>query len=142
MFAGSDSSSLSVTWTLFLLAQNPGIQDRLRAELLSITTQFPHTLSDVSDDQAQSVHAALSALPLLHNVIRESLRLIPPIHSTLRVATQDDEIPTMYPVHNLDGTVNETKYSFVVQKGTFVHVPMEAFNLDKDAWGDDAWDFK
>ncbi|KAJ7132855.1 cytochrome P450 [Mycena crocata] len=139
MFAGSDTSSLSMTWTLWLLAQNPDIQDRLRTELLSI--DFPHTLSELSEDQVQSLHTALSALPLLHNVTRESLRLIPPLHSTLRIATQDDEVPTMYPVHNLDGTVNEKKHSFIIQKGTFVHVSVEAFNLDKRVWGDDAWEF-
>ncbi|KAK7057267.1 cytochrome-450 hydroxylase [Favolaschia claudopus] len=142
MFAGSDTSSLSMTWTLLLLAQNSDIQDRLRAELLSVAHQFPRDLSELSEDQIQSLHAALSALPFLHNVTRESLRLIPPLHSTLRVATQDDEVPTMYPVHNQDGTVNEKRHSFVVPKGTFVHLSVEAFNLDKAVWGEDAWEFK
>ncbi|KAJ7703297.1 cytochrome P450 [Mycena rosella] len=141
MFAGSDTSSLSMTWTLLLLAQNPHIQDRLRAELLSIAPEPPRTLSDLSEDELQSLHAALSNLPLLHNVTRECLRLIPPLHSTLRVATQDDEVPTMYPVHNRDGSVNENNRSVLVPKGTFIHVSFEGFNLDKDVWGDDAWDF-
>jgi cytochrome P450 len=142
MFAGSDTSSLSMTWTLLLLAQHPDIQDRLRAELLSIAPEFPRTLSDLSDDQIHSLHSALSALPLLHNVTRESLRLIPPVHSTMRVATQDDEVPTLYPVHSRDGTVNEKRHSFIIPKGTSVHIPMEAFNLDKSVWGADAWEFK
>ncbi|KAJ7084294.1 cytochrome-450 hydroxylase [Mycena belliarum] len=141
MFAGSDTSSLSMTWTLLLLAQNPDIQDRLRAELLSIAPEFPRTLSDLSEDEVQSLHTALSGLPLLHNVTRESLRLIPPLHSTLRVATQDDEIPTLYPVHNKDGSMNEGKHSFPIPKGTCIHLSFEAFNLDKAVWGDDAWDF-
>jgi cytochrome P450 len=79
-----------MTWILLLLAQNPDIQDRLRAELLSIAPEFP--LSDLSEDQIQSLHSALSALPLLYNGTRESLRLFPPVHSTLKVATQDDEV--------------------------------------------------
>jgi cytochrome P450 len=142
LFAGSDTSSLSMTWTLLLLVQHPDIQDRLRTELLSLTHEFPQDLSELTEDQVQSLHAALAGLPFLHNVTRESLRLIPPAHSTLRVATQDDEIPTMYPVHNRDGTVNETKRSFIVPRGTFVHLSIEAFNLDKAVWGEDAWDFK
>ncbi|KAJ7703296.1 cytochrome-450 hydroxylase [Mycena rosella] len=141
MFAGSDTSSLSMTWTLLLLAQNPHIQDRLRAELLSIAPELPRTLSDLSEDDIQSLHAALSNLPFLHNVTRESLRLIPPVHSSSRVATQDDEVPTLYPVHHRDGSVNENKHSFIVPKGTFIHISMEGFNLDKTVWGDDAWDF-
>ncbi|KAJ7045418.1 cytochrome-450 hydroxylase [Mycena alexandri] len=141
MFAGSDTSSLSMTWTLFLLAQHPEIQDRLRAELLSVAPEGIRDLSELTEDQVQSLHNALSALPLLHNVTRESLRLIPPLHSTLRVATQDDEVPTLYPVHNRDGTVNEGKHSFTVPRGTFVHLSVEAFNLDKAVWGEDAWEF-
>ena len=38
MFAGSDTSSLSLTWTLLLLAQNPGVQHRLRSELRTIAS--------------------------------------------------------------------------------------------------------
>ncbi|KAF7336330.1 Cytochrome P450 [Mycena venus] len=142
MFAGSDTSSLSLTWTLLLLAQNPGIQDQLRTELLSVAQEFPRDLSELSEDQIQSLHSALSGLPFLHNVTRESLRLIPPVHSTLRVATQNNEIPTLYPVASRSGTVNETKHSFIVPKGTFVHLSIEAFNLDRAVWGEDAWEFK
>ena len=29
-----------------------------------------------------------------------------------------------------------------VPKGSFVHVPVEAFNLDKEIWGPSAWEFK
>ncbi|KAJ7248691.1 cytochrome P450 [Mycena rebaudengoi] len=130
MFAGSDTSSLTLTWTLLLLAQNVGIQDRLRTELLSVAQEFPRDLSELSEDQIQSLHSALSGLPFLHNVTRESLRLIPPLHSTARVATQNNE-----------GT-NITKHSFIVPKGTFVHLSIEAFNLDKAFWGEDAWEFK
>ena len=74
------------------------------------------------------------------------MRLIPPVHSSLRVATQDDEVPTSYPVkfRNLrDGAVVEDIGKTIsVPKGSFVHVPIEAFNLDKEVWGNDAWEFK
>ncbi|KAJ6456703.1 cytochrome-450 hydroxylase [Mycena sanguinolenta] len=141
MFAGSDTSSLSVTWTLLLLAQNPKIQDRLRTELISVAHEFPGDLSQLTEDQVQSLHSMLCGLPFLHNVTRESLRLIPPVHSSLRVATQDNDVPTMYPIHDRDGTVNETRRSFMVPKGTLIHLSFEAFNLDKCVWGEDAWDF-
>lgn len=141
MFAGSDTSSLSITWTLLLLAQHPDIQNRLRSELLSVA--IPSTLSSdvLNEDEIQSLYAIISSLPFFHNVVRESLRLIPPVHSSIRVATQDDEIPTMYPVHRCDGTIDETKRSVKIAKGSFVHVAVEGFNLDKTTWGEDAWDF-
>jgi cytochrome P450 len=140
MFAGSDSSSLSLTWTLHLLAQNPVLQTRLRNELLSIAPTVP--VSELTDEEIQSLYNNISNLPYLHNVMRESLRLIPPVHSSIRVATQDDEIPTMYPVHGKDGKIIEGKRSVTVPKGSFIHVAVEGFNLDKEMWGEDAWEFK
>lgn len=70
------------------------------------------------------------------------MRLIPPVHSSIRVATQDDEVPTLYPVHKRDGTVDEGKRSVTVPKGSFVHIAVEGFSLDKEIWGEDAWEFK
>jgi cytochrome P450 len=159
MFAGSDTTSLALTWTLLLLAQNSDVQTRLRKELLqilppsSMTTaataanagsSFPD-LSTLSEDEINSLYTVISEHPLLDNVCRESLRLVPPVHSSLRVARQDDIIPTLYPVmrKGKDGVLKETDRKHVVlPKGTFVHVPIEAFNLDRHVWGSDAWKFK
>lgn len=140
MFAGSDTSSLSMTWTLLLLAQNPAVQKRLRAELLSAAPTSGN-LHSLTDDEIQSLYAIVSNLPYLHSVVCESLRLIPPLHSSIRVATQDDEIPTMHPVYTRDGIIAEGQRSVRVSKGSFVHVAVEGFNLDKEIWGEDAWEF-
>ncbi|KAM6502337.1 Cytochrome P450 [Amanita muscaria] len=138
MFAGSDTSSLTLTWTLWLLAQHPEVQDRLRCELLSI---MPKTSAgDLTDEELLSLYDSISNLPYLHNVTRETIRLIPPVHSSIRVATEDDEIPTAYPVRKRDGSAQEKK-SVSVAKGTLIHVAIEGFNLDKEIWGEDAWDF-
>ncbi|KAF9531581.1 cytochrome-450 hydroxylase [Crepidotus variabilis] len=139
MFAGSDTSSLSLTWALFLLAQNPAIQSRLRTELLGIAPLS--SVASLTEEEIQSLHAVISDLPFLDNVVRESIRLVPPVHSSIRVATQDDEIPTSYPVYNRDGTVS-TRNSVSISKGSFVHVAVEGFSLDKEFWGQDAWEFQ
>jgi hypothetical protein len=34
------------------------------------------------------------------------------------------------------------KSTVTVPKGSFVHVAVEGFNLDKSFWGDDAWQFQ
>lgn len=139
MFAGSDTTSLALTWTLLLLAKHPECQRRLRAELHEVGPST--SVSRLTTEEIESLYNTLSNLPYLNDVARESLRLIPPVHSSLRVATQDDDIPTSYPVHLRDGTTSDQKY-VRISKGAFVHVPVEAFNLDKEIWGDDAWDFK
>jgi hypothetical protein len=141
MFAGSDTTSLALTWTLLLLAQYPSYQAQLREELLSIA---PFD-SKLEDEELESWHDTLANLPFFDHVCKESLRLIPPVHSSLRVATKDDVVPTSYPVRMRDmaGLVEKPAGEGVfVPKGSFVHVPIEAFNLDKGFWGEDAWEFR
>ncbi|KAL0575507.1 hypothetical protein V5O48_006462 [Marasmius crinis-equi] len=144
MFAGSDTTSLTVSWALYLLAENQEAQAGLRKELFSVIPPgFPHDidLSVLTEEQVQSLYNDISALPYLQNVVQEVLRLIPPLHSSMRVATQDDAVPTMHPVGEYQGNAEKREHSFVVPKGTFIHVPIEAFNLDKEIWGEDAWSF-
>lgn len=141
MFAGSDTSSLSVTWVLYLLSVYPAFQERLRTELFSIALSVP--LESLTQEEIASLYAKIAELPYLENVVRETLRLIPPVHSSIRVATQDDVIPTSTPVKlsTPDGEGEEVN-SIVMPKGSCVHVPIEAFNLDREVWGPDGWAFK
>jgi cytochrome P450 len=125
IFAGSDSTSLAVTWTLFLLARHPRIQDRLRAELLGMARP-----KNLGEEALLAHYQELAVSPLLDKVCRESLRVVPPVHSSLRVATQDDVLP-----------VSNDGEDIQIRKGTFVHVPIEAMNLDREIWGKDAWAF-
>jgi cytochrome P450 len=125
MFAGSDTTSLAVTWALLLLAKHVPIQDQLRAELRGLPRP------DNLDDEAVLAHyQELAAAPLLDKVCRESLRLVPPVHSSLRVAMQDDALP--------DSKGSE---GFYIRKGTIVHIPIEGMNLDREIWGENAWKF-
>ncbi|KAG5716767.1 Leukotriene-B(4) omega-hydroxylase 2 [Termitomyces sp. T112] len=141
MFAGSDTTSLSVTWTLLMLARHPETQTRLREELLSVACFSTGDLTSLTEDEIHSLYDNIANLSFLNNVCRESLRLVPPVHSSIRVATQDDVVPTSYPVCRRDGTIDEGRRSVTVPKGSFVHVAVEGFNLDKGIWGDDAWEF-
>lgn len=145
LFAGSDTTSLALTWTFLLLAQHPEVQTRLRKELLAVTGDIPLGSTDnLTEEDLVSLHTVIADLPYLNNVCRESLRLISPVHSSLRVAMKDDVVPTAYPVLSRakDGSlVDSGARSVFIPKGTFVHVPVEAFNLDKEFWGEDAWEF-
>jgi cytochrome P450 len=124
MFAGSDTTSLAVTWTLLLLAKHPPIQDRLREELLAIARP-----ENLGDEAVLAHYQELAASPLLDKVCRESLRIVPPVHSSLRIATQDDVLPA------------SKGEGIHIRKGTFVHVPVEGMNLDREIWGKDGWAF-
>jgi cytochrome P450 len=124
MFVGSDTTSLAVTWTLLLLAKHPSIQDRLRAELCSLPRP-----GNIDDDVVLTHYQGIAAAPLLDKVCRETLRLVPAVHSFLRAATQDDVLP------------DSKGEGFCIRKGTIVHVPIEAMNMDREIWGKDAWSF-
>jgi cytochrome P450 len=75
MFIASYENVASVlTWTLFLLAQHPQIMGDLHAELTSVLGGNP---PDVE---------TLEKLPLLDAVVKESMRVLPPVPYLVRKA--------------------------------------------------------
>ncbi len=77
---GSKTSASALTWTIFLLTQHPEIYSHLTDELTG-------TLRGASPTLEQ-----LSQFPLLEGVIKESLRLIPPVSWGVRYGADDFEI--------------------------------------------------
>lgn len=80
LLAGHETSGAGLTWTLYLLSQNPDAERRIRAEISEVLDHRPPSPAD---------------MPLLGYtgmVIQEGLRLYPPIPSIGRQAIQDDEI--------------------------------------------------
>ncbi|MBP7998752.1 MAG: cytochrome P450 [Chloroflexi bacterium] len=77
LIAGHDTSTALLAWALFLLGQHPAIMAQVRAEVDRVLGTRPPTLE------------ALEQLPLLDQVIKETLRLYPPIHVGNRRANGD-----------------------------------------------------
>ncbi len=75
LFAGHDTTVTALTWLLLLLAQHPEVLERCREEQRGVGA--PLTLE------------SLKAMPYLHQVLQESLRLIPPVGGVFREALQD-----------------------------------------------------
>ena len=92
MVVGHETTSTATTWALFALTQSPEVQDKLRKELLAVGTDNP-TMDE------------LNALPYLDAVVRESLRVHPPLASILRVATEDDILPLGEPAKDKNGNI-------------------------------------
>ena len=78
--AGHETSSAGIAWCLHCLSNNIEVQERLRDEVCDLGTESP--------DEEQ-----IKSLKYLDYVVREGLRLYPPIPSTTRVAMKDDIIP-------------------------------------------------
>ncbi len=77
---GSKTSASALTWTMFLLALHPRIQTALLDELRSQLRGCPPTFEQ------------LNQLPLLENVIKESLRLLPPVAWGIRVSMDEFDL--------------------------------------------------
>lgn len=105
LFAGSDTTSHGITWTLYLLARHPDFQSALRRELQAV-------------DDADAQWPEIEKLPLLDMAFRESMRCIPPVHALLRVAMQDDVIPLSEPVRLSDG--RSTTSTIAIKRGQII----------------------
>ncbi|XP_053212592.1 cytochrome P450 4V2-like [Panonychus citri] len=77
--AGHETISVAMQWTLFLLGNNPQIQDRLYKEIVDL---FP---GDTSVDDLEKI----SQCQFLDQCIKESLRLKPPAHAIARKLEED-----------------------------------------------------
>jgi cytochrome P450 len=80
LLAGHETTALALCWTFYLLALHPEVENRLLKEI----------------DEALEGHlpefADLAQLKYAESVIRESMRLYPPVYAMARVALKDCEI--------------------------------------------------
>jgi cytochrome P450 len=78
--AGHETTSNAITWTLFLLSEQPGWQDEAAAEALEALSAGEED-SDLPE-----------RLPLLRRILEESMRLYPPVPRFDREAVADDRL--------------------------------------------------
>ncbi|KAJ6476735.1 cytochrome P450 [Mycena vitilis] len=123
--AGTDTASSALNRIIHVLALYPDVQEKLRAELMQTKEPLSH------DD--------LVGLPYLDAVIREMLRLYPPVTTMSRNVTQDSILPLSVPITGIDGRRVD---AIAVPKGTEVYIAIAAANHNKAIWGPDALEFK
>ncbi|KAI8369592.1 cytochrome P450 [Radiomyces spectabilis] len=134
--AGHETTSVALSWCLWLLAQHQDIQDELRAEVRTVfddtnmehpmfTDPLHHSTDFRAEDAKLPSYEAINQLKLLNNVCKETMRLIPPVPTTSRMATKDMVLG-----------------AHVIPKGTFLVIsPMVTHHL-KSIWGEDAYEFR
>ena len=100
----------------------------------------------------------LGSLPYLDAVVRETLRVYPPVAAALRVAVDDDILPVSQPFKDRNGTIQShircVSRGFTssskpfnrrydrIRKGNRVVIPIMGINQSRLLWGEDALDFK
>ncbi|CAL4950024.1 unnamed protein product [Urochloa decumbens] len=111
-FAGQDTTSHLLTWTMFLLSRYPEWQEKLREEVLR----------ECGD--AVPNPDTVTKLKMVNMVLLESLRLYSPVVFIRRAAGSDLQL----------GSIR-------VPKGTLLSIPIALLHRDKDVWGRDAGEF-
>ncbi|XP_068711405.1 cytochrome P450 4c21-like [Montipora foliosa] len=106
ILAGNETTSVAMAWTLYELAKNPQIQEKLRKE---IEAAFP--------DDEELTWEKLEKLQYLENVVKESLRVHSPADITSRVALSDVEIG-----------------GYFVPAGTYILLPIDAMQRCSSFW--------
>ena len=106
ILAGNETTSVALAWTLYELAKNPHIQERMRTEVES---------SSPGDEEL--TWEKLEKMRYMENVIKESLRLHGPAYVTNRVAISDVEIG-----------------GYLVPGGTVIILPMDAIQHSSHYW--------
>jgi cytochrome P450 len=80
LLAGHETTAVSLSWIWLLLSQHPEVEHKLWSELRAILNGRSPTMHD------------LASLPYTERVVKEAMRLYPPIWATVRTTAKDCEI--------------------------------------------------
>ena len=119
LFAGHDTTSVALTYTLYLLSQHPDVE---RKCLNEIQQQTSTTTSSSSFD------CGGDSMPYLEAVIMETLRLYPPVISTTRTLERDFELK--------QNETSSTTKTIHIPKGTYLYFPIWIIQRDDKNFDD------
>ncbi|RAL64629.1 hypothetical protein DID88_001662 [Monilinia fructigena] len=125
MLVTQDTTGIVLSNTIFLLARAPEVWSRLREEVAGI--------GPVEDWRSPD----LKNLKLLHNCIKESLRIHPLFHANGRVATTDTTLPTgggpdgTAPIFIPTGTRVSTNFYTLYRDEAVFGQDINSFNPDR-----------
>lgn len=80
LLAGHETTALALTFTLYLLAQYPAVERQLRSEVETVLDGKPPSMADLSD------------LTYTERVVKEAMRVYPPVHTILRETAEPVEL--------------------------------------------------
>ncbi|KAH9478634.1 Lanosterol 14-alpha demethylase [Psilocybe cubensis] len=158
LMAGQHTSSSTGSWALIHIANNPQIGEALYQEQVEHFTES-YTASPSDGGRRPGLRAMtyeeVKELPLLNAVIRETLRLHPPIHSIIRYVREDVVVPRTLAAPHLHGSGVKRRVDegdkgdgdggdavYVVPKGDYVLASPALSQIDARIWGRsaDVWD--
>jgi cytochrome P450 len=144
IIAGHETTATQNTWALWLLATNKPVQTRLRQILREAAAKDAAEREELPEEERARWKDVpirdVASVSYLDHVVKESIRMLPSVPSTVRVALKDDVVPLSRPYKRADG--KGTYNSIVLPKGHELFIPLNVIQLSKDLWGEDAGEFK
>jgi sterol 14-demethylase len=125
LMAGQHTSSATGSWTLLHLADNPDIAEALYQEQVKHFQEADGTFRTMRYEE-------LRDLPVLDSVIRETLRVHPPIHSIMRKVQDDVVVPGTLATPNSKSDAQ----TYVVPQGHYVLASPLVSQMDPATWRD------
>ncbi|CAG8977173.1 hypothetical protein HYALB_00003394 [Hymenoscyphus albidus] len=122
LLAGRDTTACCLSWTFRLLIRNDMVMEKLRKEI-----------SSIMDSSAHPTREQIKRMPYLSCVIKESLRLYPPVPSNNRTAIRTTRLPT--------GGGSDGKSPILVRKGEMVTYGQYVISRLESVFGEDASEF-
>ncbi|KAF8999694.1 cytochrome P450 [Cyathus striatus] len=130
IFGAQDTTSSALSRILFLLASRPDIQRKLRDEVHQAKGMWK---------EKNGGYDEVMKLPWLDAVVKETLRLYPPVPFVRRTTTKTTTLPYALPTdYPLPTSSSPEVGSVLVPKGTTLFVSIAGANRLESVWGDDA----
>ncbi|XP_058097892.1 cytochrome P450 86B1-like [Magnolia sinica] len=126
ILAGRDTSSVALAWFLWLLDQNPVVEERILAEVRRIVGERKNTDKDEENAPVVFTPEEVKRMEYLQAALSESLRLYPSVPVDHKEVVEDEVFP--------DGTI--------LKKGTKVIYAIYTMGRMESIWGKDCREFK
>ncbi|KAK0469342.1 lanosterol 14-alpha-demethylase [Desarmillaria tabescens] len=120
LMAGQHTSASTGAWAVLRLADDPDFAEKIYQEQVKFFGTPDRKLRPMTYDEARE-------LPLMNTLIRETLRLHPPIHTIMRHVREDVPVPPSLAAPSKDGV-------YVVPKGDYVLASPTVSHTDPRVW--------
>ena len=127
LMAGQHTSSATGSWAMLRLASRPEFIQELYDEQVRVYGDGMGGFAPLDYDVQKS------SVPILDAVIRETLRMHPPIHSIMRKVKTDIPVPPTMLVHRPAGR-KEDGQAYVIPKGHYVIAAPGVSQIDPELW--------
>lgn len=134
LMAGQHTSSATGSWALLRLASRPQFIQELYNEQVRVYGEQDGTFRPLDYDTQKN------SVPVLDAVIRETLRLHPPIHSIMRKVKSNIPVPPTLAVPKGVVPKEGENAPYIIPKGHYVMAAPGVTQVDPNLW-DDASEF-